>query len=293
MASEDGSRRSRSRLSSATGHALSETGWLDMHYEACRPEYEAMLRSVGIQQGWHVLDAGCGVGSFLPTMAELVGPSGEISALDLDPGNVEVARQRSTVIELARPLSVHIGSILDLPFPDNAFDALWCSNTLQYLTDDEVSVALTEFRRVVRPGGLVALKDADLSLMRISPTAPFLYQYLMDVGSRSDIPEAVQMRGVIRGPALCHALMRAGLTETRLRTWLIEMWHPLSPAQRQFWADGLEFWSSVAVRLPLPEPVQTMWRRLSDPNEIGAVLDHPELYADDVMVVAVGRVPVD
>jgi arsenite methyltransferase len=293
MAADEESNRSGSRLSSATGHSLSEAGWLDAHYEACRPEYEAMLRSVGIERGWRVLDAGCGVGSFLPALAGIVGPSGEISALDLDPSNIEVAHQRGALTEVTTPLSVHVGSILELPFADNAFDALWCSNTLQYFTDDELSVALGEFRRVVRPGGLVALKDADLSLMRISPTVPFLYQQLMDVGIRSDIPEAVQMRGLVRGPSLRHELARAGLIETWLKTWLIEMWHPLSPAQRQFWADGLEFWSSVADKLSLPEPARTMWKRLRDPAEMSAVLDHPEFYADDVMVVAVGRVPAD
>lgn len=264
-----------------------------MHYEACRPEYEAMLNSVGIQPGWHVLDAGCGVGSFLPTMMEIVGPSGNITAIDFDPGNVEVARRRGDALTLATPLNVHVGSILDLPFADNDFDAVWCSNTLQYLTDAEVSVALGEFHRVVRPGGLVALKDADLSLMRISPTTPFLYQHLMDVGSRSEIPEAVQMRGLIRGPSLRHDLLRAGLTDTWLQTWLIEMWQPLSPAQRQFWADGLEFWSSVAERLGLSEEAQRMWRSLGDPARVNEVIDHPEFYADDVMVVAVGRVPAD
>jgi hypothetical protein len=35
--------------------------YLDLHFEACRPAYEAMLRSVGLQSGWRVIDAGCGV----------------------------------------------------------------------------------------------------------------------------------------------------------------------------------------------------------------------------------------
>ena len=46
----------------STGHILADAGWLGTHFEACRPEYEAMLRSVGLQPGWRVLDAGCGSG---------------------------------------------------------------------------------------------------------------------------------------------------------------------------------------------------------------------------------------
>src|SRR5689334_666040 len=46
----------------STGQALASAGWLDAHYETCRLEYEALLRSVGIEPGWRVLDAGCGGG---------------------------------------------------------------------------------------------------------------------------------------------------------------------------------------------------------------------------------------
>ena len=69
----------------STGHDLSEGSYLDAHFEAMRPEYEIMIRSVGIQPGWRMLDAGCGSGSILPLLAELVGEGGHISALDLAP----------------------------------------------------------------------------------------------------------------------------------------------------------------------------------------------------------------
>ncbi|HEY7908831.1 MAG TPA: hypothetical protein VIC60_08140, partial [Thermomicrobiales bacterium] len=51
---------------SSTGQLMTGSEWLDVHFEASRPEYEAMLRSVGLQPGWHVLDAGSGSGSYLP-----------------------------------------------------------------------------------------------------------------------------------------------------------------------------------------------------------------------------------
>ncbi|MCZ7571578.1 MAG: hypothetical protein M5U01_23770 [Ardenticatenaceae bacterium] len=60
----------------STGHALSASNWLETHYLAGQPEYEAMVRAAGFQPGWHVLDAGCGGGSFLPLLSELLGPAG-------------------------------------------------------------------------------------------------------------------------------------------------------------------------------------------------------------------------
>jgi len=58
---------------SSTGVVLATVDWLDIHFEACSPEYALMLRSVGLQAEWHVLDAGCGSGSSLPLLAEIVG----------------------------------------------------------------------------------------------------------------------------------------------------------------------------------------------------------------------------
>src|SRR5262245_35328080 len=72
----------------STGLTGTEARFLDAHFEACRPEYEAMLRSVGLRPGWRVVDAGCGSGGFLPLMAELVGPGGSLAAVDIAPDSV-------------------------------------------------------------------------------------------------------------------------------------------------------------------------------------------------------------
>jgi predicted methyltransferase len=63
----------------STGQALAAADWLDTHFAACRPEYEAQLRAAGIRPGRRVLDAGCGAGSFLPRLGDLVGPAGHLA----------------------------------------------------------------------------------------------------------------------------------------------------------------------------------------------------------------------
>src|SRR3954469_7375484 len=132
MATSSGDARSHA---SSTGQALTGGEWLDVHFESSRPEYEAMFRSVGIQPGWHVLDAGCGSGGFLPLIAEAVGPSGRIAAFDLAPDNIAIVQRRAAEWEDAPPIDARSGSLLDLPYADDAFDAIWCANTTQYLTD--------------------------------------------------------------------------------------------------------------------------------------------------------------
>src|SRR6476620_6304913 len=98
--------------SSSTGQRLTGGDWLDVHFEAFRPEYEAMCRSVGFQPGWHVLDAGCGSGGFLPLIAEAVGPSGRIAAFDLAPDNIAIVERRAVEWGDSPPLEARVGSLL-------------------------------------------------------------------------------------------------------------------------------------------------------------------------------------
>ena len=208
---------------SSTGQVVAAVGWLDAHFEMARPEYEAMVRAAGFRPGWRVLDAGSGSGSYLPWLAELVGPSGALVALDLAPENVAAVRERVAAWRLACPVAADTGSVLALPYPDDAFDGLWCASVTQYLDDDELLAALAEFRRVVRPGGLVAVKDIDGTLMRAPSREPGLIPHLREARARAG---ATQARGAMRGIELRTWLRRAGLAEVWLRTTLVERWPP-------------------------------------------------------------------
>jgi len=194
------------------------------------------LRAVDLQPGWRVLDAACGSGSFLPWLAELVGPGGCLAALDLAPDNAALVERR--VAEWALPCSVgvKVGTVLALPYPDDAFDAVWFANTTQYLTDEELATALAELCRVVRPGGLVALKDHDPTLSRALPAPPGIL--LRGVQQAADTG-IVQARGVLRAPALPGWLRRAGLVEVWHRSTLIERTAPLDPATQAYRRDWL------------------------------------------------------
>jgi arsenite methyltransferase len=99
-----------STYTSSTGHEASAAGWLDLHFESARPEYEDALRQVGIQPGWHVLDAGCGGGSFLPLIAEETGPTGSVAAIDLAPENIARARSLTDRLPSPPPIITDIGS---------------------------------------------------------------------------------------------------------------------------------------------------------------------------------------
>lgn len=260
---------------SSTGQGWTGGAWLDTHFEAARAEYEAQLRAVGIRPGWRVLDAACGSGAFLPWLAELVGPEGCLLALDLAPDNVALVERRIAGWDLPCPVEVRAGTVLALPYPDASFDAVWFANTTQYLSDDELATALAELRRVVRPGGLVAVKEADIGFHRVAPAPPGLTARWFEVLARTG---RVQALGGVRVGDLPGWLRRAGLVDIWRRGTLIARAAPLAPPARQVWRDLLSMMAARAPTLDLPAADQACWAGLRDPAALDAYLDDPDFY---------------
>lgn len=275
------------RRGSSTGHALADAEWLDVHFEACRMEYEASAHAVGFQPGWSVLDAGCGSGSFLPVLAEIVGPNGRLSALDLAPENVTTVERRIGVWNLACSVEPRLGSVTGLPYPDNHFDAVWCANMAQYLPDGDFLMMLHEFMRVTRPGGLVAIKDFDATLTQHFPGDPALIWRFAAAGAQV----ADMSRGVLRGRGFRRWMERAGYESVRQETILIERWAPLEPVVWEFLTDLLYYGAEQALESDLPEDDLEYWRRLLDKRPPENPINDPEFYWCEANSLAVGSVP--
>ncbi len=270
----------------STGLTGTQAGFLDEHFEACRTAYETMLCSVGLQPGWHILDAGCGSGGFLPLMAELVGPSGAIAAVDIAPDNVAHVQRLVSEWASTCPVDAQVASVVALPFPDDRFDAVWCANTLEYLTDDEFAVALAEFKRVVSPGGLVAIKDAETGLWLFSPGDPTLLLRTWAAVSRVAAP----YRGCFRTRTLHNHLTALGLGDVWQRATVSELYAPLLPVQRRYVGRQLMQLGAMSEQAGMPEEDLAFWRRQRDPDAPSSLAQHPELVWCEGSFVPVGRV---
>jgi SAM-dependent methyltransferase len=273
----------------STGQSFTSGAWLDVHFEANRPEYELQLRMTGIQTGWHVLDAASGSGSFLPVLAELVGPDGRLAALDLAAEHVTRIQDRLAHSPLVCPVEARVGTVLDLPYADDTFDAVWFANTSQYLTDEDLATSLAEFRRVVRPGGLVAVKEADGTMLRLLPAPVSVMQRLVQGSVESGL---VQAAGVLRAPHLPSWLRRAGLVDVSRRTTLIERSAPLDPAVRAYWHGFLVSMAAAAPQFALSADDHAFWTQFCDLAVLEAYLDDPDFCGCDVNILTVGVVPV-
>jgi len=273
---------------SSTGQDLTSPDWLDVHFIAMQPEYEEMLRWVGLQPGWRVLDAGCGSGSFLPLMTELVGNGGMVSAIDLAPESIRTVQKRAEQGDWPAPVSARVGSIFDLPYDDDSFDAVWCANTTQYLADDELFTMFAEYRRVTRPGGLIAIKEYDVTALQIQPSTPTLLMHFVETLCRNGSQRHCNL---IRGIELPKWLRKAGLVDLRQKPTLMLRFQPLDGAVKQFVTEMLQWQSQRAEQIELAEEEARLWKQLGDTNSPDHILHHPDFQYRVIQTVFVGHVP--
>ena len=123
-----------------------------------------------LKKGWSLLDCGCGVGSITLDLAEHVAP-GPVIGLDMDEGQLEVARQSARARGLTN-VTFEQGNVYQLRFAEETFDAV-LAHTLLYHLNNQLK-ALVEFRRVLKPGGIAAISDDDLSTITVSPDHPLV-----------------------------------------------------------------------------------------------------------------------
>lgn len=118
-----------------------------------------------LKPGIRVLDVGCGPGSLSVGLAEAVSP-GELRGVDVEPGQVEMAARAAAERWLGNA-EFSVADVRDLPFGDGSFDLVHCSDTLAYVPD--TGAALEEMKRVLRPGGVLGLREIIMDGFLIHP----------------------------------------------------------------------------------------------------------------------------
>jgi ubiquinone/menaquinone biosynthesis C-methylase UbiE len=153
-----------------------------MARETWRENLRAM-DALGIEQGDHVLDVGCGHGRSLAELAARA-PQGHVVGLDSSDLMVEIAAQRNRPLIEAARVDVVLSSGESLPFPDDVFHKAQCVHVLYFWKDIETS--LREIARVLKPGGRLGLlfrTNADLKAIASFPPEIYCFPALADVSA--------------------------------------------------------------------------------------------------------------
>ena len=232
-----------------------------------------------LNAGMDLLDVGCGPASITADLAERVAP-GRVVGLDAAAGALEAARATLRERGLSEQVELTCGDIMALPFEDASFDVVHAHQVLQHLADPVG--ALAEMRRVTRPGGIVAVRDAVYSAMTWFPEPAGMEQwrsvYMATARANGGEPDA--------GSRLLSWAREAGFTDV---TASASTWCYATPTDRawqsQTWAQRcLTSFGPQAVELGLADgsALETMaqaWRQWGASEDAWFVVVHGEVLA--------------
>jgi ubiquinone/menaquinone biosynthesis C-methylase UbiE len=143
------------REPSALGYKFMSVGF--WFRDLVRPRKNVLVEA-GIRPGASVLDFGCGPGGYILPLAGLVGPSGRIYALDINPTAIKSVKS----LAARRGLTNLETIISDGPtgLPDGSLDFVLLYDVLHHLgRPDDV---LAELQRVLKPEGVLSMSDHHL-----------------------------------------------------------------------------------------------------------------------------------
>lgn len=249
---------------------------LAAYHRAFARELRAMVGTLPLTEGQAVLDMACGDGVYSTWLAEKVGPSGRVVAVDVMPEYLDLARKEAAKSPFGKIIEFAASPIESLPFDDSTFDLCWCAQSLYSLP--EPVEAVRHLLRVTRPGGVVAVLEGD-TLHHVILPWPIEVELsvraaeLQALAEKSDEPRKFyvgrQLRGVFR---------EAGLTKIESRTFATDRVAPLGPDERAYFAEYLKGLSE-RVSPYFDGPIRREFDRLIDPASGGYLLDDPDLTA--------------
>lgn len=218
-------------MDSTTGLPDYDAGLRTFH-QAFGRELRRAVRAVPLAAGSRVLDVPCGDGFYTAALARHLYPFGKVVAADLSDAYLDAARKmvagkpRLAAVEFTR------ADAYALPFEADSFDAVWCARS--FISLDDPVKALGEMRRVVRPGGIVAVLEDD-ELHRVVVNWPVGLELAVEkamtdaarakYGTRAGLSPARRLR---------QFLLDAGLRPLRKRTFAADRQAPFDPAVRAY-----------------------------------------------------------
>jgi demethylmenaquinone methyltransferase/2-methoxy-6-polyprenyl-1,4-benzoquinol methylase len=195
------------------------------------PEARRIIADLAFDPGSSGLDVGCGVGLYALWLAEAVGSAGQVVGIEPEAERVEAARALAGRLPPSR-LEFRQGDGTAIPLPDRSVDWVWCGDVLHHIV--ETGRALREFRRVVRPGGRIVVKESQLLSALFLPGHPELERRIQLAEIRRTLEEGGGRSFQERRQTTLASLRAVGLTAVTMRSYLLERRAPLGAADYDY-----------------------------------------------------------
>lgn len=199
-----------SRRDYVLGHGSEEHRRLILQSRFIGELTEIVFARAGLASGMRVLDVGCGAGDVSFLAAAFVGASGSVLGIDQSPESVSLATERAKEAGLG---NVRFEVSLIEAFRDGGpFDALVGRLVLLYLRDP--AEVLGQLASLVRPGGVIAFQEMEMTTARAVPEVPLFAQcgrWIVEAFTRAGVETSM-------GSRLRSIFLRAGLPEPQMIT---------------------------------------------------------------------------
>ena len=208
-----------------------------------------------LRPGASLLDVGCGPGTITIDLARSVAP-GQVVGLDASTEVVSQAQALAAGTGLTN-LRFEVGDLLALDYGDATFEVVHAHQVLQHLADP--AAALAELRRVLRAGGILAVRDSDYGAFTWAPHYPALDRWIqlyLAVTARNGHDARI-------GPSLLGLAQAAGFEDVQVSS---STWTFADPESRRWWG-GL--WADRVRSSRFAE--QAVAYGLSDPGELEVI----------------------
>lgn len=196
------------------------------------PEGRRAIADLGLPPGSRGIDVGCGPGLYALWLAEAVGPGGHVLGIEPKLERVEWARNVIAGAPAAGRVELREGDGTAIDAADATFDWLWCGDVLHHV--QETQTALKELVRVVRPGGLIVVKESQVAPAVFLPGHPELERRIQAAEIEFSRAEAGERSFAERRQRTPMSMREAGLADVGFRTYLVERRAPLDAASLDY-----------------------------------------------------------
>lgn len=128
---------------------------------------KGMLSKAGLRAGMQVLDIACGPGLVSCDMAQMVGPHGHVTGIDISADLLVEAQQAASDRGISN-VTFSQGNVYDLRLPENTYDFVYARFLFQHL--EKPHEALLQIKKVLKPGGILVIVDIDDDWLTVYPS---------------------------------------------------------------------------------------------------------------------------
>ena len=234
-----------------------------------------------LRTGMRLLDVGCGPGTLTCDLADRVAP-GTVDGMDAAADVVEAAAAEAAERGTSN-VNFAVGDVYALEAADDTYDVVHAHQVLQHLTDPVA--ALREMRRVVRPDGVVAVRDSDYAAFTWAPPDPRLTRWL-DLyhqvvecnGAQADA--GLHLASWVRAAGFADLEVSSStwtFADIDSRAWWGGLWADrVGAPESAFGVQALDYGLSTADELA---ELATGWREWADEEDGVFVVLHVEVLA--------------